>query len=611
MSHTWSVAASLNTPRQGLAATTADSPSPSSLSSVYAIGGADGTGPVSTAEAYDPINKWTTINPMPTARLNLAATSGRGPAPKPAFRTGVYAIGGSDGAAALATVEFYDPSMKTWSPGLPPLLTPRSALAAVTGVDGLIYAIGGFNGSYLGTVEAYDPAANMWTSRSSMPTARNQLAAVRGLDGLIYAIGGTNLTGTLATLEIFDPSANNWTSGPAMPKGASGLAAAAGPDGLVYVMGGTNSSGLPLNTVYGYDPLSKKWSVQASLPTPRRELAAATGPDGLIYAIGGFNFSSPDLAIVEAYTTLSVSSFSLPPPSGGVPEAIIAGSDGHLWFTEFFGSKIGRLDPHTGNIVEYPTPTANSFPRGITAGFGGDGHIWFTEEAFNIGRLDPVTGKINEFPTPNAVGVPWGITAGHDGNLWFTAQGGFIGRLNPNSGVVSVFSLLSVNPKSLPSAITTAANGDLWFIDGSHIGRLVPSSPNSPAEFAVPRTNDSTQGIVAGPDGNIWFTEQADILPPLPFSVPGKIARMTPAGVLTGEFPTPSKSSEPFGITVGPDKNLWFTEFRAGKVGRITTSGVFTAELPVGVGALPGGIVAGPDGNVWFTYFGGIEKITL
>src|SRR5262245_6651400 len=63
---------------------------------------------------------------------------------------------------------------------------PRLGLAAVTGRDGHIYAIGGND---VATVEGYDPASDTWTTRASMPTARGGLAAVAGPDGRIYAIG--------------------------------------------------------------------------------------------------------------------------------------------------------------------------------------------------------------------------------------------------------------------------------------------------------------------------------------------------------------------------------------------------------------------------------------
>src|SRR5947209_15279215 len=40
------------------------------------------------------------------------------------------------------------------------------------------------------------------------------------------------------------------------------------------------------------------------------------------------------------------------------------------------------------------------------------------------------------------------------------------------------------------------------------------------------------------------------------------------------EFAIPTASSDPGGITAGPDGNLWFTEQDASKIGRITTAGV-------------------------------------
>src|SRR5438128_2358664 len=80
-------------------------------------------------------------------------------------------------------------------------------------------------------------------------------------------------------------------------------------------------------------------------------------------------------------------------------------------------------------------------------------------------------------------------------------------------------------------------------------------------------------------------------------------------GTIT-EFPVPTSSSHPAGITAGPDGNLWFTESNANQIGRITTSGGFT-EFPLpttcgsSFGCEPIGITAGPDGNLWFTEGGG------
>jgi predicted Zn-dependent protease len=53
--------------------------------------------------------------------------------------------------------------------------TAREGLA-VGVVNNKIYAIGGWGGSYLSTVEEYDPATNTWTTKASMPTGREYLA---------------------------------------------------------------------------------------------------------------------------------------------------------------------------------------------------------------------------------------------------------------------------------------------------------------------------------------------------------------------------------------------------------------------------------------------------
>jgi hypothetical protein len=67
----------------------------------------------------------------------------------------------------------------------------------------------------------------------------------------------------------------------------------------------------------------------------------------------------------------------------------------------------------------------------------------------------------------------------------------------------------------------------------------------------------------AGPDGNLWFTEQ----------VGNRIGRITPAGVITEFSVGLTANSRPFGITAGPDGNLWFSEFAGNQIGRIPRPG--------------------------------------
>lgn len=242
--------------------------------------------------------RWQSVASMPTARADLAATTGQNGL--------IYAIGGQNGSGFLNTVEAYNPSTNSWNtlPGMP---LRRRDVAAVTGPDGRIYVIGGENRfddtgfSQINEVDVYDPAANSWSTVASMPTPRYGIAAVLGPDGRIYVFGGSGFGSILNTVEVYTPSTNSWATAAPMPTARSGAAAVLGPDGRIYVMGGGSFTGV-FNTVEAYNPATNTWATVAPMPTARTLLAAAPGPDGRIYAIGGSN-SNGILNTVEAYNT--------------------------------------------------------------------------------------------------------------------------------------------------------------------------------------------------------------------------------------------------------------------------------------------------------------------
>jgi virginiamycin B lyase len=213
-------------------------------------------------------------------------------------------------------------------------------------------------------------------------------------------------------------------------------------------------------------------------------------------------------------------------------------------------------------ITEYPIPTPNSVPRGITA--GPDGALWFTEEdGSKIGRVDPASvspgtsNGITEYPTPTPNGAPLGITAGPDGALWFADGGGNqIGRVDPAS--------------------------------------VSPGTSNGITEYPTPTPNGASRGITAGPDGALWF------------SFGNQIGRVDPASVSPGtsngitEYPTPTPDSAPSGITAGTDGAQWFTEAGSAKIGRIPPALVTRWPAPL-VGRVDWGWLI----EVWIAVHGG------
>src|SRR4029077_9616449 len=79
------------------------------------------------------------------------------------------------------------------------------------------------------------------------------------------------------------------------------------------------------------------------------------------------------------------------------------------------------------------------------------------------------------------------------------------------------------------------------------------------SEFAVPTANSQPGSLAAGPDGNVWFTEQNG----------NKIGRMSPAGAILDEFTIPTPNGGPGAIAAGPDQALWFTERQTNQIGRV------------------------------------------
>ena len=205
------------------------------------------------------------------------------------------------------------------------------------------------------------------------------------------------------------------------------------------------------------------------------------------------------------------------------------------------------------SISEFPVPTPNATTWSITA--GPDGNLWFTErDANKIGMINPTTHAISEFPVPTANSWPIGITAGPDGNLWFTeAASSKIGEINPTTHAISEFPTYRAGLWPITSA-PTATSGSRG-ASGRSTRRLTSS-----AVFGQPTPSDD-YGITAGPDGNLWFTEYEA----------GQIGMINPTTHVVTEFPIPSYAPAPDAITAGPDGNLWFTD--DGNNGSDPTSG--------------------------------------
>jgi streptogramin lyase len=204
------------------------------------------------------------------------------------------------------------------------------------------------------------------------------------------------------------------------------------------------------------------------------------GPDGNVW------FTDPCANKIGRITTSGViTEFAIPGPSVGAIGGIVAGPDHNLWFIAPKGSalvdatlKVDRVTTTSGVITEYAIPAPALRPNGVyctdSIAPGPDGTLWFTECGANrIGRIT-TEGNITEFPIPTLNSLPAGITTGPDGNVWFTeSSADQLGRITM-TGAVTEFPVRT--PNSSPGDITSGPGGTLWFTESSvnKIGRITP-----------------------------------------------------------------------------------------------------------------------------------------
>ena len=222
-------------------------------------------------------------------RLQNLTVLGRAKVPVAALAVSLALSGATSASAAIV-----------WS-SKAPMLTASGALAAATGRDGTVYAIGGSNGPTLRTNQPYDPVNNAWRSLAPMPIARHGLAAAR-LGKKIYAVGGFQGANNVpvGTLQVYNPTTNQWRTKAPMPTPRGDLMAVAGSDGKLYAIGGTNEDFQALCGVLAYNPVTNAWASAAPMPTAR-SLLAATASGLTVYAIGGVSDTDVRLSAVEAF----------------------------------------------------------------------------------------------------------------------------------------------------------------------------------------------------------------------------------------------------------------------------------------------------------------------
>jgi virginiamycin B lyase len=284
-----------------------------------------------------------------------------------------------------------------------------------------------------------------------------------------------------------------------------------------------------------------------------------------------------------------------------------------------------NADPALGQVEEWQVPTVARW-RQFELGVGQEGYVWFLQGAFydeaqgsaeGISRSGPtLTLSTNYFE--NALG--WDITRGPDGNMWITEphwsyeteEPDTIGRLEVDGGTVhrTQFEIEGTelnHEYNGPLAIVSGPDNHLWFtdqrLDTQHEvfvgemdtgGHLVAKHPIHAGVGMHHAIAPEPYGLAVGAEGKVWFTDDGT-------NEEGRnlVGRINSSGEAE-EFPIPTIGAEPGAIALGADGAMWFTEPGKDKIGRVTGAGEIKEFVVPNVTSALKGLVLAPEGNLWF-----------
>jgi virginiamycin B lyase len=121
--------------------------------------------------------------------------------------------------------------------------------------------------------------------------------------------------------------------------------------------------------------------------------------------------------------TFAIGEFPLPPGTRSRRIAV-APDQNTLYFTDYTGGNLGKLDISLGAMIMFPTPGgSDSSPYGLT--IAPDGSVWYCETGIqpkSIIRFNPGPSTFSRTPIPFATGVVQSMAAAPDGRVYFASS---------------------------------------------------------------------------------------------------------------------------------------------------------------------------------------------
>jgi virginiamycin B lyase len=228
-----------------------------------------------------------------------------------------------------------------------------------------------------------------------------------------------------------------------------------------------------------------------------------------------------------------------------------------------------------------------------------------TKAAALLGNA-PGAPNVYELPIPFSVFGAFDLALGPDGrSVWVsgTDASRILLYRSVDEGTTPV--IFKLPPSSFTHGLTFGPDGALYAaltgtnIGGNAIARL--GLDGTVRTFPLPSGAGAPWGVAVGADDKIWFTEVGS----------GKIGRLDPATGLVSEFELPTPNSQPQGIVRGADGALWGTEANGNRIFRMGLDGR-AREFPIPTpNSVPVSIAPGRGGLLWVSELSGGKLLRI
>ena len=257
-------------------------------------------------------------------------------------------------------------------------------------------------------------------------------------------------------------------------------------------------------------------------------------------------------------TRMIVTEYQLP-DNLAQPHDVILASDGMVWYMDFGQMFLGKLNPKTGQVTEYPVPVLKpEEPRG---GLGieedKEGNIWASLQfQAGLAKFDKKTQKIQTFPLPKELDSDESqlsmLAASYsyvDGKVWTKDVGSGAGQIKR----IDVASGKFENTKPLPDGhsgygIASDTKNNLYFLElgREYIGRVDAKTLETKIYKTPTRDSGPRRGRADSQD-RLWFGE---------FRA-NKVAMFDPRTEQFQEWALPSPYTNPYDAALDRNGEVW------------------------------------------------------